>query len=279
MIVVVQIIRPRVVRDVEIRPAVVVVIAPDCAQAVIFVGVVDASFLRDFLERAVATVVVKQIRFANHAPGATLHHDASKLAGAEGGRIREVNVHITRHKNVHEAVFVVIRPGCAGHEAASPYAGRVSNVFELAIAAIAVQRVSSVSGDKNVRQTIVVKIRDRDAHAPALPRETCLLRNVREFQWRGLPIERDHRIAARVVPIQRRAVDHQRRKRAAVVAIDETDSAAHRFDNEFLVGRRDVGHRESGAGADVFKCRNGGSLLGILGPTRRATQDNQRYGN
>ena len=87
VIVVVQIIRAGIVRDVEIGPAVVIVIAPDHAEAVILAGVAHAGLLRDFFERAIAAIVIEQVRLAGHAPGAALHHDAAEPAGAEGAGI------------------------------------------------------------------------------------------------------------------------------------------------------------------------------------------------
>jgi hypothetical protein len=80
VIIVIEVIGRRVVRHKQIRPAVVVVVTPDRAQTVVFIGIAHASFLRDFLERAIATIVVEQVGLALHAPGSALHGHALELA-------------------------------------------------------------------------------------------------------------------------------------------------------------------------------------------------------
>ena len=60
--------------------------------------VVDTSFLGNFLEGPIATVVKEQVRFALHSPGATLHQDSFEAAvfliASEGGQFIHVNVDV-----------------------------------------------------------------------------------------------------------------------------------------------------------------------------------------
>ena len=86
----------------------------------------------------------------------------------------EIHVHVARDENVHEAVFVVIGPGCAGHEAAAADSGFVGDVFKGAIAAVAIERVAAVSGDEYIENAIVVEVSYGDAHAPTFAGESAL---------------------------------------------------------------------------------------------------------
>jgi len=217
---------------------------------------VHARFLRDFFECSVAAVVIEQVGFANHAPGTALHNDATEFAGAECGNIVEIHVNVPRDENIDEAVFIVVRPRRAGHEAASADAGFFGDIFKSAIATVAVERIAAVAGHEYVRQSIVVKISDGNAHAPAFAGEPGLLRDILKFQWGGLAVERDHRVAALSVAIDGRAIDDQYREGAAIIAINKADATAHRFDDVLLVGRGDVGDGEAGTRRYFFKNRH-----------------------
>ena len=93
MIIVIQMIRRSIVGNEQVGPAIVVVIAPDHAQAVIAVRIIHPSFLRNFLERTVAPVVKKQVSFPLHAPGAALHWHSFEIAELGAARHRQI-IHI-----------------------------------------------------------------------------------------------------------------------------------------------------------------------------------------
>src|SRR5438067_1096924 len=79
VLVVVEVIRGSVVGDIEIRPAVIVVIdttANYLYQAIVMVWIANPGFAGHFLERAVVAVVKQQVAFAWHAPGTALHLDS-----------------------------------------------------------------------------------------------------------------------------------------------------------------------------------------------------------
>ena len=165
-------------------------------------------------------------------------------------------MNISRDENIDEAVFIVVRPRGASHEAASPDAGFFGDIFKSAIAAVTVERIAAVAGDEYVGQAVIVKIGDGNAHAPALAGEPGLLRDVLKFQWGGLAVERDHEVAALLVTFHSRTVDDQGREGAAIIAINKADATAHRFDNVLLVGRGDVGDGEAGTRRYFLKNRH-----------------------
>jgi hypothetical protein len=269
VIVMVKIIRAGVIRDVEIGPAVVVIVAPDDAETVVGVGVVHAGFLRDFFKCSVATIVIEQVGFSEHAPGTALHDDAAEFATAERSDVGEVDVNVPGDKNIDEAVPIIIRPCSAGHETAAAHSGFVGDIFKSAITAVAVESIAAVAGDEYVGQSIVVKIGDGNAHAPTLAGQPCLLGYVFKFQRGGLPVEGDHGVAALVVAIDGRTIDNEGRERAAVIAVDEADATAHRFDDVLFLGRGNVRNSEARACRYFLEERDGGARSASL----RATDD------
>src|SRR5580704_2958867 len=72
-IVVIEIVGNGIVGDDKIGPAVVVVIGPHRAEAVVADLIMDASFHGDFFERAIPAIVVEKIALAFEAPRAALH--------------------------------------------------------------------------------------------------------------------------------------------------------------------------------------------------------------
>src|SRR5215471_20047382 len=178
-------IRGGIVSDEQIGPAVVVVVALGHAEAVVFVGIVNARLLRYFFECAIATIVVEKIGFALHAPGAALHGNAfelTKLGRAELRQVVHVHVNVARDEQIDIAVAVIVGPGSAGGKAAAAYTRLVGDVLKGAITLAAIERVSAVAGDEEVEIPVVVEIGDGDAHAPALAREPGLLRDVGELE-------------------------------------------------------------------------------------------------
>ena len=124
----------------------------------------------------------------------------------------------------------------------------VGHIFEFAVAQVVIERVAAVAGDVNILEAIVIVIGDGDAHAPAFAREAGGFRDVGELYVGGsgasvLMIERDQRVAAIAVALHGRAVDGDDVEFAVVIAVDKADASAHRLDDVFFVGRRNVRHR------------------------------------
>ena len=241
MFVVVEVIRAGIVGDIQVGPAVVVVIAPDHAQAVVFVGVVDAGFLGNFFKRAIAAIVKQQVGFAQHAPRAALHRDSLEAAVllifAEVGQFVHVEMHVAGDEQVHMAVAVVVAPGRAGAESSRHHSCLIRDIFKLAVAQVVIQRIAAIASYVDIGQTIVVIVGDCDSHAPAFAGESGGLGDVGEFEAVVLVIERDQRIAALLVAIDGGSVHRDDVEFAVVVAIDQTRAPAHRFDDVALFGR------------------------------------------
>src|SRR5207248_3753311 len=112
-----------VIGDIQIGPAVVIVVAPNRTEPVAMPGIIHPGLLGDFLERAVAPVVIKQVAFSFHAPGAALDKNllvaAELFVAAEGRELIHVQLDVTRDKQINVTVAVVVGPGRAGHEAAA----------------------------------------------------------------------------------------------------------------------------------------------------------------
>jgi len=182
---------------------------------------------------------------------------------AEHGQLVHVDVHITRHKKIDPAVAIVISPCRAGAEAAAADSRLLGHIFELAAAQVVVKSVAPVPRDVDVLQSVVVVVRNGDTHTPTLAGEAGGLGHVRKLHVihrgiRVLMIERDHRVTALPIAIYCRSVHGDNVELAVIVAVDQSDSSAHRFDDVLLVGRRDVRDGETGLLRDVFKFRDRG---------------------
>ena len=154
MLVVVEKIRPCVVGYVQIGPAVVIVVAPHNPKSIAVPRIVNSCLLGDLLEGSIAAVVEKQIAFAFHAPGTALHENSLVAAeffiAAEFRELAHIEMDIPRHKEVDEAVAIVVGPGRPGHEPGSPHSRFLGHVLELAISKAAVERATPEAGDKEV---------------------------------------------------------------------------------------------------------------------------------
>ena len=122
-----------------------------------------------------------------------------------------------------------------------------------------IERIAAIARDVDVGKTIIVVVRDGDAHAPAFASQTRLLRDVGELEIGVLVVERHHGIATLLaVTVDVRTVDHDDVQFAVVVAVDQANAAAHRLDDVALIGRRDVRDRQTGLLGDVFEMGQGG---------------------
>src|SRR5437868_3885658 len=115
MVVMVKIVRTSVVGDVQIRPAVIVVIGPDSLHSEVVIGIVHARCFRNILESAISTVTEQEIRFARQSPGTTLHHDAPEAAKlvvtAEFRQLVNVDKDVSGHKKINVPIAIKVAPG------------------------------------------------------------------------------------------------------------------------------------------------------------------------
>src|SRR6266550_1232443 len=146
MFVVVKVIRTGIIGDVQIRPAVAIVITPDDAQAVVAICILHSSFLRDIFKRAITTIVEKKIRLSQHPPGAALNQNAFEaavlLVTAEGRQMIHIKVNIAGNVQVYTPVAVVIGPGRAGAESTNSQASFLSDIFKLAVPQVVVEPIT-----------------------------------------------------------------------------------------------------------------------------------------
>src|SRR5207302_1360110 len=258
VIVVIEIVGDRVVGDEEVGPAVVVVVHPHDAEAVVADVVMDAGLDGNFLEGAVAAIVIEKIAFALEAPGAALHQNAFEAAEFVAAKLREivhVEMRIARNVEIDEAVAIVIAPGSASHEAAATDAGFFGDVLELAVSETAVKGAAAESGDEQVELAVVVVIGDGHTHSPATTGEASFLGDVLESAVGFLAVESDERIAAGAEALDGGPVDEHDVEAAVIIAIEQTDAAADGVDDVVGFGGGDMDGGEADVLGDVFENR------------------------
>src|SRR2546422_6444033 len=104
MFIMVEIVGAGVVRYVEIRPTVIVVVGPDALHAVVVIWIIYPGLLRNVFKRSVAAIAEQEVGFTGKSPRTALHRDASKSAGlvisAEFRQLVDIDVHIARHEKI-----------------------------------------------------------------------------------------------------------------------------------------------------------------------------------
>src|ERR1700675_4139865 len=136
MLIAIEKVRARIVRHVKIGPAVVVVITPSRAQAIIMMWIVDPGLLRNFFKRSIALVVKQQIRFSGQAPRSALHQYSFESAKARiVAKLRQlihIDVNIARNKKIDPAIAIIIRPRRTSAESSRPAPSLLGHIFKLA---------------------------------------------------------------------------------------------------------------------------------------------------
>src|SRR5207249_1441294 len=118
------------------------------------------------------------------------------LVAAQLRQLVHIDMNVARDKQIDVAVAVVVSPCGSQAQAAAPDSCLVGNVFKLAVPEIVIERVSAVSGDVKVRQSVVVEVGHGHAHPPALAGQPGLCSDVRELKAGVLMVERDQKVAA-----------------------------------------------------------------------------------
>src|SRR5215472_12443156 len=194
-------------------------------------------------------------------------------------------MNISRDEEIDISVTVVVDPGRAGHEATAAHSGFVGYVLEFAVSQAMVKRASAKTRDENVQLAVVVEIGHGNPHAPALARQACGLSDVGELEIRVLMVERDERVTACAIAIDGRAIHHRNIQLAVIIAIEESDSAAHGFDDVVLFGSGDMRGGQPCPEGDIFKLERRGSnrrLTLCFGEGRKAPkrqEEDQKQNN
>src|SRR4051794_18197552 len=142
-------VRRRIVRDIQVRPSVVVVIEPGDAQSEIAVGIGYAGLFRDLGEMSVAVVVKEEVGFTRQSARSALHGNSAVLAGlvlSELRQPREIDLHIAADEKIETAVAVVIGEPAPGRPSRTADPGPFGEIFERAVAAIAIEAVAADTG-------------------------------------------------------------------------------------------------------------------------------------
>jgi len=92
-------------------------------------------------------------------------------------------------------------------------------------------------------------------------------------------IERHHQVAALAIPVYRGAVHRDNVELSIVVAIDESNPAAHRFNDGFLVGSRDVRNIQSCRLRNILELHFGSARFRRLriGAAQQRTQQQRSH--
>src|ERR1700736_1408633 len=123
----------------------------------------NAGFFGDFLEGAIAAIVVKHVAFTDETPRATLHENAFIFAILVAAKYREI-IHadggIPRYEQVDIAVAVVVAPGSASAETTTSEAGLLGYIFKFAPAQAAIEHIATIPCDEQVQLAIIIVIGD-----------------------------------------------------------------------------------------------------------------------
>ena len=272
-----------VARDINVRPAVVVVIKSGNAERVVPVGLIDAGFGGDIFESAVAKIVIKDIFRPRQATRAAHHRHAFPHAGgplAGSGRGGQIEIDVVGDEQIELAVAVVVdksAPGAPGFSVAGNF-GFLADVGEGAVSVVVVEDVFAVVGDVKIFPAVVVVVADAYALAPPGVSQAGFCRDVGESAVMVVAIK----VARWGFPwregIKRRAVHHKNVGPAVVVIVKDGDAGAGGFDNVLfrVFPAENDGRGQAGFLGDVRKMRDrlGRRVLGML--TDGARGDSER---
>jgi hypothetical protein len=157
--------------DVDIGPAIVVVVERGDRETVVAVGTLEAAGPADIFELSAAQVVIQNIRCAGKA--ARTAHDGNAFPHATGASTRlgnccEIEVNVVGGDDVKFAVAVVVDEGTAGSPflPSASYSGLLRYLFESTVALIVIEVVLAVAGDVEVVEAIVIVVAHADSLAP-----------------------------------------------------------------------------------------------------------------
>ena len=274
-------VRRRVVRHVEIRPAVVVVVEPGDAEAEVAARIRDAGLFGYVGEAPVAVVVEEQVPLARQAARAALHGDAAVLAGlvlAELGQMREIDLHVAADEQIEPPVAIVVGEAAARRPSSDRDAGLLGDVGERAVAIVAIQMVAAERGHVEILPAVAVHVRRADAHAPARVADAGLVGDVLESSVAEIAIERAARRVRIVGGVHRQRVHEVDVRQPVVVVVEERHAAAHRLDDESLFRRGVMLERNAGFARDVAKEQLGAAGgCNPIAPTNRPTSTRRAF--
>src|SRR2546426_8309616 len=162
----------------------------------------------------------------------------SQLVVAAGELARVI--HKAADKQVQPTVVIVVKPYRARSPARQSQSGLIGHVGERSVAVVVVQNATSVSGDEQVRISVVVIVAYRYTHAESGARgDAGLFRYISERAVAIILVERVARRLQRFIEIRWTAV-HQVQIHPAVVVIIEECAAWTECLGEIPFGRHGV---------------------------------------
>ena len=195
---------------------------------------------------------------------------------------------VVADEQIEIGIIVVVDPGRtrAPGVGLAGDAGGGRDIGEAA-ASVAIEMARTDGRHEDVRPAVVVEITDGDAHAVEALREASFRADVREAAAAVVAIQRNR--GSRVGSLVRRAtgprprlpVDEQQILVAVVVGVENGDTSAHGFGQEFLpLGAADAREADARLSGDVSE-RDGGrtdgrfARLGRWRPWRRCLRDHR----
>ena len=166
----------RIVRDVNIRPAVVVEIGSEHAKSERSVGLENSGALGNIRKCAVAVVVEQNIFSAEKSRRSASDENSFVFAraGFGDGRGRQIEIDVVCDEKIEVAVAIVIDESAAGVPpfAVGGDAGFLRNVGERPVSVVVVQNIFTERSDVNIVEAVVVVIADANALSPSVVNES-----------------------------------------------------------------------------------------------------------
>src|SRR5690242_2031074 len=261
-----------IVGNIEVEAAVLVVVQPNDAQAIIGLGI-NAQLFAYVGEGAVAVIVVQPITRAIQASRPAGNGYATVLAErttAEGRQVVQVEFHIVSDIEIQAAIIVVIAEGSARAPAAGIVHARLgSYIGESSVAVIVVKHAAIEVGDVDILIAVVVIIAYGHAETPATVIQTGFGTNVAKGAIVVVAVKR-HTMAAFGAQIGESGAVHQQDVHpAVVVVIKNRHAAAHGFhDVELLRPAAGEVEIDAGCASYVFEGDSGGRFCSAGAPAR-----------
>src|SRR5262249_18818899 len=218
-----------IVGNVNVGPAVVVVIGDAGSESVGGFGLGDASGAADVSERAVPVVTIEKVCSAFQSGDSVedgrllAHHGRVALVKRQSVFVGDV----VTYEKVEAAIAVVVQEGGAGVPVILRFeeSALAGHVRKRAVAVVVVEHVLAIVGDEEIEVTVVVVVADTDALSPSMANETGFLRDVGEGTVTIIFVEVVGGLFAFGEVGQPPTVDDEDVEPAVVVVIEERNAA------------------------------------------------------
>ena len=172
-----------VARNIDIRPAVVVVIERGNAKAMVAGCVLNAAGLADVLKLAVPQIVVEGVGCARQAAGSAegrhpFPNAVACLAGS--GRVCQVEVDIVRNHQVQLAIAIIVNKRAAGAPllSGSGHSGYFREFPKSSVSLVVVEPILAIAGHIEIVISIIVIVADADALPPCCTQQAGVCRYI-----------------------------------------------------------------------------------------------------